>query len=89
MAELGDLAQELKKIHERNLRVEADKAWETSSARKAAISLGTYLLVLAFLLIIEASNPFLAALVPVFGFILSTLTLPAFKKIWLSGRKPF
>lgn len=83
---MADLALEIGKIKERNSRVEADKAWETSWARRSIIAAGTYALSALLLLLISAPNPFIAALVPSAGFILSTLTLPLIKGWWLSGR---
>ena len=77
------MKEELEKIKERNHRVEADKAWETSKVRRILIALMTYLVIVIFLWTIDAPNPWLSAIVPTIGFILSTLTLPFFKKIWL------
>ena len=75
--------QELEAIKERNRRVEADKAWEISKTRRLIIAIITYFIVVLFLYLIEAPNPWLNALIPVFGFILSTLTLPLVKKWWM------
>lgn len=77
------LEKELKKIQSRNKKVEADKAWETSKTRKLLIALMTYLLIVLFLWIIDISYPWLNAIVPTTGFILSTLTIPFAKKWWL------
>lgn len=74
---------ELQQIKERNQRVEADKAWETSKTRRLLITLMTYLVMVIFLWFIEAKNPWLNALVPTIGFVLSTLTLTVFKKWWV------
>ncbi|MEK6857027.1 MAG: hypothetical protein AABX39_00380 [Nanoarchaeota archaeon] len=74
---------EIEQIKERNKRVEADKAWETSKTRRAVIALMTYVVIVIFLWTINAPNPFVNAIVPTVGFILSTLTLPFFKKVWL------
>ena len=74
------MKEQLDQIHERNRRVEADKAWETSKVRRGVIALITYVVVVFFLLLINAPNPFVNALVPTGGFILSTLTLSFFKK---------
>lgn len=71
-------------ILERNRRVEADKAWETSFVRRMIIALMTYVVVVAFLFVIHAPSPWLSALVPAIGFVLSTLTLSAFKGWWLN-----
>jgi uncharacterized membrane protein YkgB len=86
MPQPDDLREELRMIRERNARVELDKAWETSTTRRAAIAIGTYFVVLLFLLIIGASEPYLAALVPAVGFLLSTLTLPFLKNHWMKRR---
>ncbi len=86
MPSVESLESEIRRIKERNARVEADKAWETSLARRAIIAAGTYAAAALFLLIIGSPNPYLAALVPALGFVLSTLTLPLFKGWWLSRR---
>jgi hypothetical protein len=80
-----DVEAEIRRIKERNARVEADKAWETSFARRMALAIGTYVLSALFLLAINAQNAYLAALVPALGFLLSTLTLPFVKARWLRG----
>ncbi|MBI2572625.1 hypothetical protein HYV86_02085 [Candidatus Woesearchaeota archaeon] len=78
------MREQLNQIHERNRRVEADKAWETSKTRRSIIAVMTYAVVVVFLWLIGVSNPFLNALVPVVGFLLSTLTLSYFKKKWVA-----
>jgi peptidoglycan/LPS O-acetylase OafA/YrhL len=78
-----DAKKEIKKIKERNQRVEADKAWEVSSARKIVIAILTYIVVVIFFIAANLPNPFVNAIVPTAGFILSTLSLPLFKQIWL------
>ncbi len=80
------LELEIAALKERNKRVESDKAWETSLFRRFLIAAGTYLLSLTLFLIIEAPNPYLASFVPTLAFLLSTLTLPFFKKLYLGSR---
>lgn len=80
------IAKEINAIKERNARVEADKAWETSKARKCIIAVLTYLVIVLFLFVVEISNPFLNAIVPTIGFVLSTLSMPYFKNYWLAHR---
>jgi len=77
------MKKEIQEIKERNRRVEADKAWETSKTRRIVIAVMTYIIIVVFLFAINAPNPFLNSLVPAVGFVLSTLTLPFFKEIWL------
>lgn len=78
------MKKEIIAIQERNKRVEIDKAWETSKTRKLIISILTYLVVVIFLIMIKAPCPLLNALIPVIGFILSTLTINYLKKRWIN-----
>jgi hypothetical protein len=81
------MKKEISSLKERNDRVELDKAWEISKTRKAIIAVITYFVVVVFLFMINAPNPWLSALVPVAGFLLSTLTLQFFKKLWIKKYK--
>ena len=74
-------------IEARNKRVELDKAWETSWTRRLTIAILTYIVVVAYLFVIDNDRPFINGLVPVFGFLLSTLVLPQIKTIWLNYQK--
>lgn len=77
------IEQRINRIEERNNRVEADKAWETSWLRKVLIILFTYLSIALYLKFIVGIDPWINAVVPSIGFLLSTLTLPYFKKWWI------
>ena len=78
-----ELEKEIEKIKQRNKRVEKDKAWETSMTRKITIAILTYMVVVLYsYLISKVSNIFLTSLVPVIGFLLSTLSLNMIRKIW-------
>ena len=83
MTTLKQLEKEIEKIKNRNLRVEADKAWETSYTRRILLTIFTYLAIGFYLVAIDIPNPWLNAVVPAVAFTLSTLTLPFFKKVWL------
>ncbi len=87
MATLKELEREIQKIKERNRSVEADKAWETSNTRKLLIAIFTYASVALYLWAIQVPMPFYNAIVPTVGFLLSTLTLPFFKRVWIRKRK--
>jgi hypothetical protein len=78
-----DIEAEIEKIKERNVRVEADKAWETSNFRKLVVGLSIYILSAIILVSIDAPNPFLNAIIPAIGFVLSTATFPIFKEHWM------
>lgn len=74
---------QIDEIKERNRRVELDKAWETSSMRRAIIASVTYIVATVWLIVIENEKPFLNALVPLGGYMLSTLSLSFVKKWWI------
>ena len=82
-----ELEKEIEQIKKRNLRVEADKAWEISITRRAIISIGTYFFSSILFIFIHAPEPFIAALVPSTAYLISTLSLPFFKKWWIERRK--
>jgi hypothetical protein len=79
------MKKDLESIKQRNKRVEADKAWETSKTRRAVIAVLTYFIVVIFLCIINAPHPWLSAIVPVIGYILSTMLLGPLKTWWLKN----
>lgn len=76
------LEERIRKIEERNKKVETDKAWETSWIRRGLVTLFTYLALGVYLWAIKLPRPWLNAIVPTIGFLLSTLTLPWFRKMW-------
>lgn len=83
---MEDLEKRIQKIEERNKKVEKDKAWEMSIVRKIIIAILTYLTIVLFFLANRLPNPFINAIVPTLGFILSTLTLNILKEIWMRER---
>ena len=78
-----NIEKELSLIKDRNRRVELDKAWETSFARKIVILVLTYCIIVLFMYVSHIVKPWLNAIVPTIGFFLSTLTLPFIKKWWI------
>ena len=81
--EIEELEAEVNKIKDRNNRVETDKKWETSWTRRICIGILTDIVVVAYsYLISKSTNIFLSSVVPVIGFLLSTLSLKAIRKIW-------
>ena len=83
---MKSLEERIAALEARNKRVEADKAWETSWTRRIGIALLTYATVAAYLHFVIHINPWLNALVPVVGFLLSTLTLRLLHRWWASRR---
>lgn len=87
MTSLEHLQKEIDSLKSRNRKVEADKAWETSWARKGVIAGLTYSVIVIFFLVAELPNPFVNAIVPSVGFVLSTLSLSLFKRWWIAKYK--
>lgn len=80
-----ELEERIKKIEERNKRVEIDKMWETSWTRRICICILTYIIVIVYsYLVRNYDNILLSSLVPVIGFTLSTLSLKVIRKYWQS-----
>jgi|GEM_PF-572513 len=77
MADSEGLARRVGVIEERNRRVEVDKAWETSLARRGVLAILTYAIVLSFFIMAELADPFIS----------STWSLPAIKRAWIGKRR--
>lgn len=84
---MNDVEHRLAKIEARNKQVEDDKAWELSPVRRAFIAFLTYLIAGLYLSWLSVEKPWLNAIVPVLGFILSTAVLSKVKAVWLNQRK--
>ncbi|MBI4449974.1 hypothetical protein HY634_02865 [Candidatus Uhrbacteria bacterium] len=69
-------------IEHRNRRVELDKAWETSAVRRMIIFVSTYLVLGLYLWAIAVPRPWLNAIVPAVGFMLSTFVLAPARRRW-------
>lgn len=82
MATITELEERILKVEKRNREVELNKSWEVSWSRKIVVAIFTYLAIALYLQFIVGINPWINALVPTAGFLLSTLTLPFFKTLW-------
>ncbi len=81
---LMNIEKEVSLIKERNKRVEADKAWEVSKTRRIIVALFTYAVMVLIMDTIGTHDPAIDAIIPTLGFLLSTLSLPFLKNIWLN-----
>ncbi|MBX7137508.1 MAG: hypothetical protein K1X83_05940 [Oligoflexia bacterium] len=86
-ARVDALEDAIRRIIERNLRVETEKAWETSSYRIGSLAAFTYLLVSLAFWALGNEKFYLNSIVPTIGFILSTWSLPMLKRRWIQKRK--
>jgi len=84
---LEQIKKDLAEIKERNRRVELDKAWEISLARKVLVAVLTYIVIVFFFCVSDLGNPFINAIVPTLGFLLSTFSIPVFKDWWIKRIK--
>ncbi len=80
---LQKVEAQLLAIKERNARVEADKAWETSMFRSAVIAVITFLFTMLALFLIGDEFPVRNAVIATLGFLLSIQSLPFIKRWWL------
>lgn len=87
MEEIELLKKRIGALEVRNKRVEADKKWETSYTRRVLLLLFTYIAIGLYMWVIAVPRPWLNAIVPSVGFLLSTLTLPFFRDLWLRNKK--
>lgn len=83
MADIDELERRISIIEKCNKSVELNKAWEQSYTRRGLLILFTYLAIALYLKFIVEINPWINAVVPTIGFLLSTLTLPFFRKLWI------
>ncbi len=83
---MSNLEKRIEAIEARNKKVELDKAWETSFARRILIVTLTYLVMVVFMKAAEIDRPFINALIPAAGFGLSTLTISYVKDWWISKK---
>lgn len=79
---MSSIEKRIRAIEERNKRVESDKAWETSWTRRLSIASLTYIVVVTYLIVVDADRPFVSALVPAMGFLLSTLVMKSIRSLW-------
>ena len=87
MEEIEQIKKDIEEIKARNARVDLNKAWETSFARKILITILTYIVIVLFFFFAELPKPFLSAIVPTIGFVLSTASIPFFKRLWMKNQK--
>lgn len=86
MTEHQTLEERIAKLEIRNRRVESDKAWETSWARRGSLMILIYLTIIFYLRFVVHIDPWINGLVPVIGYFVSTLTIGFLKRRWLEHR---
>lgn len=82
MSNKKDVEERIRRIEERNKRVELDKRWETSLTRKLVIFLLTYIVIVVFFFTAGLPRPFMNSIVPALAYLVSTFSLPFFKQLW-------
>lgn len=79
---IEQLQKDIEEIKARNRKVEQDKAWERSYSRRILLMIFTYFILSLYMLAVDIPQPWLNSIVPTIGFLLSTLSLPFFRKFW-------
>jgi hypothetical protein len=87
MPTLEELTKEVEKLKQRNIKVEADKAWEGSLTRTILIALLTYIVIVAFFYFASLPEPFTNAIIPALAYSLSTITAPKVREWWLKKKQ--
>ncbi len=77
------IEREVELLQERNQKVEADKAWETSTFRIVTIACITYTIIASVFFSLEVAHPFSNALIPPIGYLVSVQSLPFLKRWWI------
>lgn len=85
--ELETLKREVETIKERNRRVEADKAWETSKTRTTFVAISSFILIYIVMHLVNADHPFTNALISAVAYLLSTSTYGILKSWWLQRKE--
>lgn len=81
-----DLEKRIAAIEARNKKVEFDKAWEVSWTRRIFIMVIIYATIGVYLHFVVHISPWINGLVPVIGYILSTITIERLKKWWIKNQ---
>jgi len=71
----NSLESRIATLESRDIRVEQDKKWEASTTRIISILFMTYIVIGGYLYLLYVEKWYLHALVPTYGFYLSTLAL--------------
>lgn len=82
MNSTNQLESRIKALEDRNQTKDVSKVWENSLTRRILFAIFTYLAVSLYFHALGVNSPWLTAIVPTAGFLLSTLTLPWFKSLW-------
>lgn len=80
-----DIEKEITFLKQRNERVEANKAWETSAFRTVIIALLIYVVVSVVFYVTNVSRPLISAIIPPIGYIFSMQSLPFVKHWWIKN----
>jgi hypothetical protein len=83
---MQNIEKEIEVIKKRNKAVEIDKAWEISWTRRVFVVIFTYLSIGIYLWVVGIERPWINAIIPAIAFLLSTLTLPYIKNIWIKNK---
>ncbi len=83
MSKHNQIEDQLAKLEFKCKSNDLNYAWNNSWFRRIMTAVLTYLVVLLFFVVGQLPRPLINALIPTVGFILSTLTIGYFKKIWI------
>lgn len=77
-----EIEERIAALEARNIKVDSNKKWETSTIRRVSIAILTYIVIVIYHLLIGAKNVYIISAVPVMGFLLSTLSLQIIRSLF-------
>lgn len=77
-----EIEERIAALEARNIKVDSNKKWETSTIRRVSIAILTYIVIVIYHILIGAKNVYIISAVPVMGFLLSTLSLQIIRSIF-------
>ncbi len=80
---LDQIDGRLRKVEERNRRVEAEKSWEVSWTRRLSLAALTYVAIAILMWALEIPDPLVNAIIPAVALLLSGPTMNIVKELWI------
>ena len=80
--QIQNLSERINNLEQHSLYKAKEKAWEESYLRTLALAIVTYGTTLGIFYLIKAESPYLAAIIPTTGYLLSRPSIWGIKQLW-------
>lgn len=81
--DVGYLEERVKRLELQLRYSELQKKWEMSKVRLLILSATTYVVIAFFMYLFEIEDPLVNAIIPGSAYILSTISVPFIRKVWV------